>query len=221
MEYLLVDTGLERKKCAPGARGRPDLLCHQPLELSGDTLVGHSLDNRASVAAVTACLEELQPHAPRLGCVRRGDRAGRRNPGRRLHLALRDPAADGVAIDVTMPKARALRLAHRTRWARASPSIGAPTPTRPCSMPSKHQADRLELPYTSQVYPSGSGTDAMGMQIVAEGHPHHGAQHPAALHAHPGRVISYKDVPAPGACWRSLSPGWRRILDKQPALGGR
>ena len=32
----------------------------EPIELAGDVLAGHTLDNRASVAAVTVCLEELQ-----------------------------------------------------------------------------------------------------------------------------------------------------------------
>ena len=37
---------------------------NEPLELAGDVISGHSLDNRASVAALTICLEELQskPH---------------------------------------------------------------------------------------------------------------------------------------------------------------
>ncbi len=56
MEYLLVDTGLEAEEVR--ALVRPgDLISFAtpPTELTGDTLSGHSLDNRASVAARDRC----------------------------------------------------------------------------------------------------------------------------------------------------------------------
>ncbi|HEY5982703.1 MAG TPA: hypothetical protein VIU38_04460, partial [Anaerolineales bacterium] len=58
---LLIDVGLPH-----AAVGRlvhtGDLISFatQPVELAGDTLSGHSLDNRASVAALTVCLDELK-----------------------------------------------------------------------------------------------------------------------------------------------------------------
>src|SRR5512142_2905401 len=61
MEYLFVDTGLEPEEVRAQVRAG-DLVAFatQPTDLTGDVLSGHSLDNRASVGAVTACLEELQ-----------------------------------------------------------------------------------------------------------------------------------------------------------------
>src|SRR5512134_3472053 len=65
IEHLLVDTGLlprdlEKKVCV----GDLISFANQPLELAGDVLSGHTIDNRASIAALTICLEELQskPH---------------------------------------------------------------------------------------------------------------------------------------------------------------
>ena len=59
-----------------------------PLDLAGDVMAGHTLDNRASVAAVTALPAGTAEYPPCLGCVGGGHGAGRRNPGRRLHLGL-------------------------------------------------------------------------------------------------------------------------------------
>jgi endoglucanase len=60
-EYLVIDTGLlpaqVSKRVQPG-----DLISFstQPTEMAGKTLSGHSADNRASIAALTAALRELQ-----------------------------------------------------------------------------------------------------------------------------------------------------------------
>jgi endoglucanase len=61
VEQLFIDTGLEPaqviKLVSPG-----DLISmsQSPLELGGDYFGGHSMDDRASVGAVTVCLNELQ-----------------------------------------------------------------------------------------------------------------------------------------------------------------
>ena len=61
LRHLLVDTCLLPSKVASLVRVG-DLVSFNtpPTELSGEVISGHSLDNRASVAALTICLEELQ-----------------------------------------------------------------------------------------------------------------------------------------------------------------
>jgi endoglucanase len=61
LQHLLIDTGLEEQEVRAAVRvGDVVAFDTQPIELAGDTLAGHTLDDRAAVAAVTACLEELQ-----------------------------------------------------------------------------------------------------------------------------------------------------------------
>ncbi|MEJ2267061.1 MAG: hypothetical protein P8X95_26750, partial [Anaerolineales bacterium] len=61
LKYLLADTGLRERQVKRLVRvGDLVSFAQQPLELQGETLAGHSLDNRASVAALTECLQELQ-----------------------------------------------------------------------------------------------------------------------------------------------------------------
>ena len=60
MKYLLVDTGLPGEEVNELVRvGDLISFATQPLELAGELIAGHTLDNRASVAALTACLQEL------------------------------------------------------------------------------------------------------------------------------------------------------------------
>ncbi|HEX9013329.1 MAG TPA: hypothetical protein VF813_07425, partial [Anaerolineaceae bacterium] len=61
MEYLLVDTGLLPDEINNLVRpGDLISFAQPPIEMAGEILAGHSLDNRASVAALTVCLQELQ-----------------------------------------------------------------------------------------------------------------------------------------------------------------
>ena len=65
MKYLLVDTGLTPREVERKVKvGDLVSFANEPIELAGDVISGHTIDNRASVAALTLCLEELQskPH---------------------------------------------------------------------------------------------------------------------------------------------------------------
>jgi len=61
MKYLLVDVGLNSSEVAEKVRvGDTVSYAQEPIELTGEALSGHTLDNRVSVAATTLCLEQLQ-----------------------------------------------------------------------------------------------------------------------------------------------------------------
>jgi endoglucanase len=61
IEHLLVDTGLLPRDVTRKVRvGDLVSFANEPFELAGEVISGHTLDNRASVAALTVCLEELQ-----------------------------------------------------------------------------------------------------------------------------------------------------------------
>jgi endoglucanase len=60
MEYLLIDVGLSTEETRALVRtGDPISFAQPPIELTDNTLAGHTLDNRASVAALSVCLHEL------------------------------------------------------------------------------------------------------------------------------------------------------------------
>ncbi|MFN3491442.1 MAG: M42 family peptidase, partial [Anaerolineales bacterium] len=61
LKYLMIDTGLTAKEVTKKVNvGDRVSFATEPIEMSGGYVSGHTLDNRASVAALTICLEELQ-----------------------------------------------------------------------------------------------------------------------------------------------------------------
>ncbi len=91
MEHLLVDTGLLPEEVAKLVRpGDLVSFASRPIELEGGTLAGHSLDNRASVAALTLCLQELQhrQHAWDVWAVASSQEE--ETSGRGAHFSVRD-----------------------------------------------------------------------------------------------------------------------------------
>ena len=61
IQYLLVDTGLTPREVERKVKvGDLVSFGNEPMDLAGNVISGHTLDNRSSVAALTICLEELQ-----------------------------------------------------------------------------------------------------------------------------------------------------------------
>ncbi len=205
LEHLLIDTGLPEADVRQKVRvGDEVAFDTQPLELSGDTLVGHTLDNRASVAAVTECLRQLQgvPHAWDVVA------AATVQEEETLGGALTSPYSIApqlaIAIDVTHAKGPGA-----SDWRTAPLGEGITLDWGPNTHPLlfeslRDAADALEVPYSVSVYPSGSGTDAMGLQIVGEGIPTAVISLPLRYMHTPVELISLKDV---ARCARLLA-GW-------------
>ncbi len=154
MAYLLVDTGLEEADVKAQVRVG-DLIAYAtpPTELSGDTLAGHSLDNRASVAAVTAALTELQRvrHTWDVYAVATVQEEETLMGGFTSPFEIRPQIA--VAVDVTHAKGPGA-----SDWRTAPLGKGFTLDWGPNTHPAlydafKSLADRLDLPYTPAVYP--------------------------------------------------------------------
>jgi len=199
LEHLLVDTGLEPQDVHEKVRVG-DLVSFgtDPLELTGGTLVGHSLDDRAAVAAVTLCLEELgrRTHTWDVWAAATVQEEETLGGGFTSPFVIRPQIA--VAIDVTHAKGPGA-----SDWRTAPLGKGFTLDWGPNTHPAllaafKETADRFELPYTLSVYPSGSGTDAMGMQIVAEGIPTMVVSIPLRYMHTPVELISVKDIQRTG-----------------------
>ena len=194
-EHLLVDTGLLPRKVSELVRvGDLVSFAQPPLELAGGTLAGHSLDNRASVAALTVCLEELRsrPHAWDVWAVATSQEEtglmGAIGSSFELHPAI------AIAVDVTWAKGPG-----DSDW-RTFPLGKGPTITMgPNFHPAlykamKDLADKLEIPYAPEYTPSQSGTDAIALQVSAEGIPTMLVEVPLRYMHTPVELVAIKDI---------------------------
>jgi tetrahedral aminopeptidase len=195
LEHLLLDTGLLPRKVAGLVRvGDVVSYASQPVELAGDVLSGHTLDNRASVAALTVCLDELQsrPHAWDVWAVATVQEETGLTGGFTSAFQLRPSLA--IVVDVTFAKGPGA-----SEWM-TSPMGKGPTI---CMGPNIHPAlfkgfkelaDRLEIPCGLEYAPRHTGTDAFAAQVVAGGIPCVVLGIPLRYMHTPVELVAVKDI---------------------------
>ncbi len=195
LEYLLVDTGLLPDEVEQKVRtGDLVSFAQEPIEMSEDFLVGHTLDNRASVAALTDCLAMLQnrSHAWDLWAVATVQEeetlAGALTSAHQLEPDL------AIAIDVTFAQGPGSPK-HKSFEFEKGITLG----WGPNIHPGLHQAlkeaaDRLEIPYQKDPLPRHSGTDAYALQIARAGIPTMVVSIPLGYMHTPVEMLSLKNV---------------------------
>jgi putative aminopeptidase FrvX len=194
-KYLLVDTGLNARQVNRLVR-TGDLIsfAQEPIQLEGDTLAGKSLDNRASIGALTLCLEQLQSrlHAWDVWAVATVQEEETMAGARTSAFQLRPQLA--VAVDVTWGKSPGTSD-HETYPLGKGPTLGWGPNVHPGFHKSfKNLADKIEIPYALEVMPRHSGTDAFALQVAAEGIPTMVISIPLRYMHTPVEMVSLKDI---------------------------
>lgn len=199
LTHLLVDTGLPGAQLARLVRvGDLISFAQPPLETAGETLAGHSLDNRASVAALTACLDDLthRPHAWDVWAVASSQEEETLGGAQTSAAQLRPALA--VAVDVTWAGGPG-SPDYKTFPLGKGPTLG----WGPNVHPKMYQtfealAKKLEIPCVMETMPRHSGTDAYAMQIVGEGIPTMVLGIPLRYMHTPVEMVSLKDIARTG-----------------------
>jgi len=195
LEYLLVDTGLlpgeVKRLVRPGALVS---FAQPPIELGGEVVVGHTLDDRASVAAVTHCLQELQGRALNWDVWAVATVQEEETFGGATTSAFQLRPTLAVAIDVTFAASPG-SPSHNTFPLGKGLTLGWGPNIHPALHKAfKELADRLEIPYKLEPIPRQSGTDAFAMQVVAEGFPTMVVGIPLRYMHTPVEMVSLKDI---------------------------
>jgi endoglucanase len=172
LNNLLVDVGLRPRQVNQQVRNG-DLIsfAQEPIQMQGETLAGHSLDNRASVAALTLCLDELKTrqHTWDVWAVATSQEEETMGGARTSAFQIRPDLA--VAVDVTFGKSPSTPD-HQTFPLGKGLTLGWGPNIHPGLYDSfKKVADQFEIPYATEVMPRHSGTDAFGLQVAAHGVP--------------------------------------------------
>ncbi|MFN2194690.1 MAG: M20/M25/M40 family metallo-hydrolase [Anaerolineales bacterium] len=199
LEYLLVDTGLSPREVERQVRpGDLVSFAQEPLELGEDVISGHSLDNRASVAAVTECLRLLQERNHSWDVWVVASVQEEETLGGALTSAFEIRPSLAVAIDVTFGKSPGAND-YKTFPMGKGPTLGLGPNIHPrLHRQFKELADQLEIPYAVEVMPHHSGTDAYALQIAAEGIPTMVVSIPLRYMHTPVEMIMLKDIQRAG-----------------------
>ena len=199
LKYLLVDTGLLPKDVAKKVKvGDLVSFANQPMELAGDIVSGHTLDNRASVTALTVCLEELQDrnHVWDVWAVATVQEETGYLGAYSSAFQLRPDIA--IAVDGTFGKGPGAN-----DWQTHPMGGGVGLCMGPNMHPFLHTklkelAERLEIPWFLDVTPKHSGTDAFPIQVTREGIPTALVEFPLRYMHTPVESVSIKDVQRAG-----------------------
>ena len=199
IHYLLVDTGLTPREVNRKVRvGDLVSFANEPMELAGDVISGHTLDNRASVAALTVCLEELQgkPHLWDVWAVATVQEEVSYLGAYSSAFELRPQIA--IAVDGTFAKGPGAN-----GWQTHPMGKGVGLCMGPNMHPFLHKklkelAEKLELPWFLDVTPAHSGTDAYPMQTTMEGIPTALVEFPIRYMHTPVESVSVKDIQRAG-----------------------
>ena len=195
IQYLLVDIGLNPRDVERKVRvGDLVSFANGPLELAGDVISGHTLDNRASVAALTVCLEELKnkSHVWDVWAVATVQEETSFLGAYSSAFALRPQIA--IAVDGTFAKGPGAN-----GWQTHPLGKGVGLCIGSNMHPFLHEklkdlADKLEIPWFLDLAPSNSGTDAYPMQTTAEGIPTALVEYPLRYMHTPVEIVSVKDL---------------------------
>ena len=173
IEYLLVDTGLSERALRKLVRtGDVISFAQAPLEMGEMYIAGHSLDDRAAVAALTEMLQLLQRrlHYWDVWTVATVQEEETMSGARTAAFELQPTIA--VAIDVTFAKGGNDGSQYRLFPLGEGITIGWGANIHPLIHKQlKECAEEWEIPYKVEPIPHRSGTDAWAMQTARAGIP--------------------------------------------------
>ncbi len=199
MEHLFVDVGLLPQEVEAKVRvGDLGSFAQEPLETAGETLVGHSLDNRASVAVLTSFLQELQdrPHVWDVWAV--ASTQEEETYGGAITSAFELQPSFYIVVDVTFASSPGSPSQKTFPLGKGPTIVWGPTVHPHLFETMKELADRLEIPYKIEVTSRPGGTDAFGIQVTAAGIPGIVIGIPLRYMHTPVEMVMLKDITRAG-----------------------
>jgi endoglucanase len=195
MSHLLVDVGLDADEVAEMVRiGDTVSYAQPPLDLSGEAMAGHTMDNRTSVAATTLCLEALQSRLYDWDVWAVASVQEEETLGGALTSPFDIRPDIAIIVDVCFAKG-----AGSNDWSSLPFGGGVGIGYGPNIHPALYEmfekkAKALEIPFNRDLMPKMSGTDAMAVQVVAEGIPCAVLGIPLRYMHTPVETVSLKDI---------------------------
>ena len=196
---LYVDIGLLAREVGRQVRiGDLISFATQPIELDKTTLAGHSLDNRASIAALTHCLKLLDSRKHIWDVWAVATVQEEETMGGALTSAFGLDPQLAVAVDVTFAKGPGTPEEESYPLGETITLGWGPNIHPGLYRAFEGVAKKLEIPYKLEPLPRHSSTDAMGLQIARTGIPTMVISIPLRYMHTPVEIISMKDIKRTG-----------------------
>jgi putative aminopeptidase FrvX len=199
LDYLLVDVGLPPRQVERQVRiGDMISFAQPPVEMGESLIAGHSMDNRASVVALTHCLQVLQGRQLNWDLWAVATVQEEETLGGAATSAYQLRPSLAIAVDVTFASGPGSPN-HSTFPLGKGITLGWGPNVHPGLYRSFVKvAERLEIPYKLEPMPHYSGTDGMALQVAAEGIPTMVVGIPLRYMHTPVEIVSMKDIERAG-----------------------
>ncbi len=173
VDDLVIDVGLSAEELARLVQiGDPVTVDAPLLTLQGSRVAGKAMDDRACVAAITVCLEELQKRQHRwdvLAVATVQEEVGHRGARTAAHHLNPDLA---IALDVTFAKQPGVGEGEGAFALGSGPALSLGPNFHPKLYEKLQEtAKRLEMSINIDPIPGRSGTDAWDIQVARSGVP--------------------------------------------------
>ena len=171
-DRLFIDTGLDEKELKRLVKpGDLASFAQVPFQMEGDFLTGHSLDNRASVAALTVCLEEIRNFNLAWDVQAVATTQEELSHGGAATSTFEINPDLAIVVDVTFAKGPGASD-YRTFSLAEGPTIGTGANCHPALVKKLSSvAEEMDMPFSMEAMPVSSGTEGMNVQITASGIP--------------------------------------------------
>ncbi|MBL8063509.1 MAG: hypothetical protein JNK32_10845 [Anaerolineales bacterium] len=199
MKYLFVDTGLTPSDVSKRVRiGDRVSFGTEPVEMAGGCVSGHTLDNRASVAALTICLEELQSKSHLWDVWAAAMVQEETTFGGSYTATYQIRPTIAVAVDMTFGQGTG-SSGYQTFPIGKGVTLGIGPSVHPFIYKRfKEVAERIEIPIADDLMPEYSSTDADAMQLTADGVPTMVLSIPQRYMHTPVELVAIKDIQRAG-----------------------
>jgi len=196
MDHLFIDTGLGADRVKSLVRpGDLVSFANLPLELDGETLMGHTQDDRAAIVAMTICLELLQSRKHGWDLVAAAtvqEEVGLKGAKTSGFAEMPDLA---IAIDVGFAKEPGA-----SGYFLLDPGSGPALGWGPVTNPMLYRmvesvANKNGIPFSKEINPAGrTGTDADALSLVGMGIPTLVMSVPLRFMHSPVEIVRYEDM---------------------------
>jgi endoglucanase len=207
LNEMWVDTGLSAAEVGRWVRvGDVISFAQPPFELGESRLSGRGLDDRVGILAITVCLHELQHVAHRweVAAVATVNEemtyGGASTSAFSLHPQL------AVAVDATHASGPPGLPDFKVFAMGGGPTLGMGSDIHPGLLHTFEAAAKAgEIPYTLEVMPGHSGTDARALQVTQDGVPTMVVSIPVRYMHSPVEVVDLGDIERTGRLIAAVS----------------
>jgi putative aminopeptidase FrvX len=195
MDDLVVDTGLDEetlKSLVP--IGTPVSFAQEPVKLGGDLISGKALDNRASVAALTQFLREMESRTHSWDVLAAATVQEEVTLGGGQTIAWRARPDIAIVVDVTFGTGGGVSEDDGFKLGEGPSIVIGPNAHPKLFDMLREKAERLDISLHPEPAPRHSGTEGWPIQVSRDGVPTAIIGIPLRNMHTPVEIISLKDI---------------------------